>query len=69
MILIELSLNGSVRSFEGPLSVAEMLACVGAPLDAVAVEVDRKVIPRSQHGSHTLHGGEKIEVVTLVGGG
>ncbi len=69
MITLELTLNGSLRSFEGPLSVAALIACLGAPRDAVAVEVDRKVIPRTEHAEHMLCGGERVEIVTLVGGG
>lgn len=69
MTKLELTLNGTLQSFEGPLSVAALIALVGAPQGAVAVEVDRKVIPRGEHTVHMLRGGERVEVVTIVGGG
>jgi sulfur carrier protein len=35
----------------------------------VAVERNREIIPRAQHGSATLNDGDLIEVVHFVGGG
>ena len=34
-----------------------------------AVEVNKEVVPRRAHADSTLHEGDKIEIVTLVGGG
>ena len=34
-----------------------------------AVEVNRTLVPRSRHESHQLQDGDRVEVVTLVGGG
>jgi len=36
---------------------------------ACAVEVNRRVIPRRDHATATLVDGDRIEIVTLVGGG
>jgi thiamine biosynthesis protein ThiS len=69
MKLVRLSVNGETREFSGPLSVADLLQQLKAPRDAVAVEVDRQVIPRLQREACMLQGGEQVEVVTLVGGG
>ena len=35
----------------------------------VAVELNLEVVPRAQHGATVLREGDKLEVVTLVGGG
>ena len=39
-----------------------------APL-RVAVEVNRELVRRADYADTTLHDGDKIEIVTLVGGG
>jgi sulfur carrier protein len=35
----------------------------------VAVELNLEVVPRAQHSSTALREGDRLEVVTLVGGG
>lgn len=45
--------------------VAEMVPA-GRP---VAVEVDGEVVPRAALAARVLVGGERIEIVTFVGGG
>jgi len=35
----------------------------------VAVEVNFELVPREAHAEHTLHEGDRLEIVTLVGGG
>jgi len=34
-----------------------------------AVEINRAVVPRKEHGLRELRAGDRIEIVTLVGGG
>ncbi len=34
-----------------------------------AVEINRKIIPKSKHDSHVIKDGDKIEIVTAIGGG
>lgn len=50
-------------------SVAVLLQQIGAADKYVAVEVNADLIPRRQHGEHTLAEDDEVEVVTLVGGG
>lgn len=35
----------------------------------VAVEVNRELVPKARHGEHILTEGDRVEIVTLVGGG
>jgi sulfur carrier protein len=35
----------------------------------VAVEVNLELVPRQQHGQRQLADGDRLEIVTLVGGG
>ncbi len=34
-----------------------------------AVEINRKVIPKSTHHTHVIRDGDKIEIITAIGGG
>ena len=35
----------------------------------VAVEVNCQIVPRARHAEHVLADGDRLEIVTLVGGG
>lgn len=63
------TVNGEPREAAAGSSLHELVAilgCVGRP---VAVEVDGIVVPRARHAEVRLAGGERIEIVTFVGGG
>ena len=62
-------LNGEPRSGRGPLSVAALLAEVAPNSSAVAVERNGHVVPRALHGETMLGPDDRVEVVTIVGGG
>ena len=34
-----------------------------------AVEINRQVIPKSDHGTYIIKDGDKIEIITAIGGG
>jgi len=34
-----------------------------------AVEVNRKIIPKSVHSRHIIKDGDRIEIITAIGGG
>lgn len=65
---MELTLNGETRQVIGR-TVADLVDELGLTGQAVAVEVNRAVVPRRDHDTTPLQGGDKVEVVTLVGGG
>jgi sulfur carrier protein len=67
--MVTLRVNGEDRSFDGELTVAELLERLEVTAPAVAVEVNRSIVPRSTHGGHRLQDGDRIEIVTFVGGG
>ncbi len=64
-----ITLNAEPRSFPGPLTVAELLRTLGRDPAKLAVEVNRHVVPRADHPTHSLNDGDAVEIVTLVGGG
>jgi len=50
-------------------TVAELLEQLGLAGKLVAVEVNLQVVPREQHAACKLAPGDRLEIVTLVGGG
>ena len=46
-----------------------MLASLNRDPKKVAVEVNEEVVPREQHATTELREGDRVEIVTLVGGG
>lgn len=64
-----LEVNGNPHQVATGTTVAALLESLGLARQACAVEVNKSLVPRKQHGEHTLAEGDIVEVVTLVGGG
>ena len=69
MTPIRFSLNGSPRESPAGASLADLVKSLGTDTRAVAVEVNRTLVPRAEHAGYALKPGDVVEVVTLVGGG
>lgn len=65
---MEIVLNGKPRPLEPGLTVSQLLADMGAT-GRVAVEVNREIVPRSEHGDYMLKPDDRVEVVQAIGGG
>jgi thiamine biosynthesis protein ThiS len=61
--------NGEPRVVAEGASVADLVRELGLEKAACAVEVNKRLIPRLVHPREGLRDGDKVEVVTLVGGG
>lgn len=66
---MKLTLNGEEVELPEALTVAALLHRLGLPAPQVAVEVNAEVVRRARHAEHVLAAGDKVEVVTFVGGG
>jgi thiamine biosynthesis protein ThiS len=66
---VEIVVNGEPRSIAATTTIAELLAELNVPARGVAVEVNLQVVPRSRHAEQRLQAGDRLEVVSLVGGG
>jgi sulfur carrier protein len=62
-------LNGQARPVPAGTSVAELLSELSIAVGHVAVEVNLELVPRARHAQQQLADGDRVEVVTLVGGG
>ncbi|NOY28159.1 MAG: sulfur carrier protein ThiS [Oligoflexia bacterium] len=66
---MELTLNGESRRVPAGWSIADLLDDLGLRREGVAVAVDMRVVPRSQHKQQHLSPGDRVDVITAVGGG
>ena len=64
-----LRINGAVRRFEPPLTVAGLVGRLGVEGRRVAIERNGEIVPRSRYGDVLLADGDRLEVVVAVGGG
>ena len=61
--------NDRERTIQPGTSVAGLLMELGLSSKFLAVELNRRVVPRADHQATVLVDGDRVEVVTLVGGG
>ena len=66
---VTLTVNGEPREVPAGTTVAALLETLNVPPRGSAVERNRELVPRRDHPSTTLEAGDRVEVVTLVGGG
>ena len=64
-----ITVNAEPKTFPDPITIAELLASLGKDAKKLAVEVNRDVVPRTEHANRCLKEGDAVEIVTLVGGG
>jgi sulfur carrier protein len=66
---LNLKINGEARTFDAPLSIASLIAALGLEQRKLAVEVNRAIVPLSQHATHLLQENDEVELVQAIGGG
>lgn len=64
-----ITVNGVVRDLPDGWSVTRLLAEVGARPEQVAVELNQRVLERQEYATCRLQPGDRIEIITFVGGG
>lgn len=66
---MELMINGEARTLSGVSSVRDLLSVLGIREERVAVEVNRRIIPRKDWEATRVAEQDAIEIVQFVGGG
>jgi thiamine biosynthesis protein ThiS len=69
LMQISITLNGQPRQVAADQTVGDLLAELNLQPKYLAVELNEQVLPRSQFGSVRLQCEDRVEIVTLVGGG
>ncbi len=66
---LEIVANGEPRRVPSGTTLERFLEMLDLPPARVAVEHNGKIVPRTEYASVVLAVGDRVEVVTLVGGG
>ena len=67
--MIRVEVNGAACEVPAQSSVSELVQRLGLDAERIAVEVNRTLVPRKEHVTRLLEDGDRVEFVTLVGGG
>jgi len=66
---MHLTVNGEDRTFRGVADVAALVVALGLDGRKVAVERNLEIVPKSRYAQTSLADGDRIEIVSFVGGG
>ena len=66
---VKILVNGEPREIAAGTTIAQLLETLRLDPRALAVELNLDVIPRGRHVERTLQEDDRLEIVTLVGGG
>ncbi|MEM1422539.1 MAG: sulfur carrier protein ThiS [Planctomycetota bacterium] len=66
---MEITVNDETRTVDAGATVAALLDELGLARKPCAVEVNRTLVRKGDHATHGLTEGDRVELVTLVGGG
>ncbi|MBR7793253.1 sulfur carrier protein ThiS [Undibacterium sp. FT147W] len=66
---MEIQLNGASHRLRPAQLLAELIADLSLMDTAIAVAVNRQIVPRSRWAEHALQAGDKVDVVRAIGGG
>jgi len=66
---MQVLVNGEPRDVEDGATIEQLLAALGIDRRRIAVEKNREIVPRAEHATTPLAAGDRVEIVTMVGGG
>ena len=66
---VHLHVNGAPHTVPSDCTLAELIDVLGIEGRRIAIAVNRDIVPRSAFASHSLTGGDQVEILEAVGGG
>jgi sulfur carrier protein len=66
---MQVTINGEPSDVPDGMTVRALIVHLGLGEGPVAVEVNREIVPRSEHAARAVEAGDTIEIVHFVGGG
>ena len=69
MLIMNLTVNGNTHVHKGDGSIDTLLAELNAQLDKVAILVNNDIVPREKRGTVSLKENDRVEIITMAGGG
>lgn len=66
---MEIVLNGAPHALEAQRSVRDLIDALALSNQALAVAVNREVVPRQQWAARLLQPDDRVDIVRAIGGG
>lgn len=66
---VSIMLNGEKKELDSAVTVSELIRSLGIRTGAMAVEINQKIVPKTDYDNVTITDGDRVEIVTFVGGG
>ena len=66
---INITLNGEDKALEREMTVRELVEHLNIPQMAMAVEINLKIVKKTDFDTVRVTQGDRVEIVTFVGGG
>ena len=66
---MRITVNGRTEDLPEGATLGVLLAALELAGQRVALEVNGEIVPRSRRDGHALREGDRVEVVTAIGGG
>ncbi|MSQ91205.1 MAG: sulfur carrier protein ThiS [Phycisphaerales bacterium] len=66
---MQITVNGNSETLAGPSTLEEVVVRFRTSAAPCAVEVNERLVPHSKRTQVEVRDGDRIEIVTLVGGG
>ena len=67
--MVDITLNGAPHQLASGATLLDLIAALALEGQALALAVDRTVVPRRLWAERRINPGERIEVVRAIGGG
>jgi thiamine biosynthesis protein ThiS len=66
---MKITLNGEKKEFEEPIKITDILTRLKIKNVALAIEINKNILPKSEYDSYMIKDGDVIEIVQFIGGG
>ena len=67
--MLQITVNGEPKAIAEGTTLADLVALFDVAPERIAVEVNEHLVRRASYAQTHLSGGDRVEIVTLVGGG
>ncbi|MBI5778402.1 MAG: sulfur carrier protein ThiS [Planctomycetes bacterium] len=66
---MKITLNGNSKETDRDITVTALLESITLKPETVAVELNLAIVPKNEYDTRRLKEGDKIEIISFVGGG
>lgn len=66
---MKITVNGDAKDVPEGTTLAQLIAGLDLKTDRIATERNLDVVPKAKYAETVLHEGDRLEIVSFVGGG